>query len=134
VNGAERKTPNPEASTNIRLKEEVEQTPALKRLEEAVADEFGWAANAANQTIIRAAVDEKAQRLGLTPEDYCQLAAASQSELLALVEATTIGETAFFREPAQFAFLRQTILPQLLHDRAADQPLRLFVERRLRDG
>lgn len=98
----------------------------MKRLEEALAGEFGWAANATNQAIIRAAVDEKAQRLGLAPEDYCQLAADSESELLALVEATPLGETAFFHEPEQFAFLRQTIFPQLLRDRLPDQPLRLW--------
>ena len=95
-------------------------------MEEALADEFGWATKATNQTLIRAAVNEKAQRLGLPPADYCQLAAASQSELLALAEATAIGETSFFNAPQQFAFLRQTLLPQLLQDCPSDQPLRLW--------
>src|SRR5262245_34722484 len=108
------------------LKGIVEQTPALKRLEEALAEEFGWAANPTNKAIIHAAVDEKAQRLGLSPETYCQHAVANQSELLALVEATAIGETAFFREPQQFTFLRQTLFPQLLRARPAEEPLRLW--------
>jgi chemotaxis methyl-accepting protein methylase len=112
--------------TPIQLKEQAERPTALKSLEQALADEFGWAANAINQAIIRASIDEKAQRLGLSPEDYCQHAVGSQSELLALVEATAIGETAFFREPQQYAFLRQIVFPQLLHGRPADQPLRLW--------
>jgi chemotaxis methyl-accepting protein methylase len=105
---------------------EAGQRPALKSLAEALAEEFGWAANVTNQAIVRAAVEEKAQRLGLTAEDYCQHAVASQSELLALVEAANIGATAFFREPQQYAFLRQTILPELLQGRSADKPLRLW--------
>lgn len=112
-------------STQGDLKE-AEQMPVLKSLEKALAEEFGWAANITNQAIVRAAVEEKAQRLGLSPEDYCQHAVATQSELLALVEAANIGETAFFREPQQFAFLRQTILPALLQGRSTKEPLRVW--------
>ncbi len=112
--------------TRTQSKEAAEQTSVMKRLEEALAEEFGWAANATNKAIIQAAVDEKARRLGLSPETYCQHAVGNQSELLALVEATAIGETTFFREPPQFAFLRQTIFPQLLRDRPAEEPLRLW--------
>ncbi len=103
----------------------MEPTPALKRLEEALAEEFGWAVNAANHAVISEAVANKAQRLGVEPEDYCQLA-ASPSELLALVEETNIGATGFFREPHQFAFLRQFILPALLRQCPPDRQLRLW--------
>lgn len=92
----------------------MEQTPALKKLEEALSAEFGWAVNASNHAVISQAVTDKARRLGVSPQEYCQLAATSQSELLALVEETTIGETAFFREPHQFRYLRQRLLPALL--------------------
>jgi chemotaxis methyl-accepting protein methylase len=102
----------------------VEQIPALKKLEEALAAEFGWAVNASNHAVISQAMIEKAQRLGVSPAEYCQLAASSQSELLALVEETAIGDTAFFREPYQFRFLRQHILPALLHHRSATSPSR----------
>jgi chemotaxis protein methyltransferase CheR len=105
---------------------DVELSAAQKRLEEALADEYGWAANAANREIIAIAVASKAQRLGVPPEEYYQFAAASQSELLALVEETSIGETWFLREPEQFACLRERILPALRQTKPAERSLRLW--------
>lgn len=92
----------------------MEQLSALKKLEEALSAEFGWAVNPANHAVISHAVNQKAQRLGVSATEYSQLAAASQSELLALIEETNIGETSFFREPQQFKFLRLRLLPELL--------------------
>lgn len=103
----------------------MEPTAAQKHLEDALTEEFGWAVNAANHDIISAAVVNKAKRLSVTPEDYCQLA-ANPSELLALVEETAIGATHFFREPQQFAFLRLFILPALLRQCPPDRQLRLW--------
>ena len=102
----------------------MEQTPALKKLEEALSAEFGWAVNPANQAVISQAVNDKARRLGVSSPEYCHLAAANVSELLALVEETNIGETAFFREPHQFKFLRQRVLPGLMRSVAAVAPHR----------
>lgn len=90
-----------------------------------MAEEFGWAINAANHAVINDAVINKAQRLGVAAEDYCQLA-ANPSELLALVEETAIGATSFFREPRQFAFLRLFILPALLRQCPPARQLRLW--------
>lgn len=103
----------------------MEPTSSQKRLEEALAEEFGWALNPVNREIISAAVTNKAQRLGVAPQDYCQLA-ANPSELTALVEETDIGGTSFFREPQQFAFLRLFILPALLRQCPPDRQLRLW--------
>jgi chemotaxis methyl-accepting protein methylase len=103
----------------------VEPISSQKHLEEALAEEFGWAPNAANREIISTAVTNKAQRLGVSTQDYCQLA-ANPSELLALVEETAIGATSFFREPQQFAFLRLFILPALLRQCPPDRQLRLW--------
>lgn len=104
----------------------MESKPALKQLEEAIAEEFGWAANVANQAIINAAVAGKAQRLGMSPQDYCEFAATSQSELLALVEETAIGATGFFNAPHQFDVLRQRLLPELLNACPTERQLRLW--------
>lgn len=103
----------------------MEPTTSQKRLEEALAEEFGWALNVANREIISAAVTNKAQRLGVAAQDYCQLA-ANPSELTALVEETDIGATSFFREPQQFAFLRLFVLPALLRQCPPDRQLRLW--------
>jgi chemotaxis protein methyltransferase CheR len=43
-----------------------------------------------------------------------------------LVSELTIGETYFFREPAQFEFIRRVILPEIVHRRGPDHRLRLW--------
>ena len=43
-----------------------------------------------------------------------------------LLAEVTIGETYFFREPAQFAYLRRHVLPELASKRSAARPLRLW--------
>ncbi|HEV7666736.1 MAG TPA: CheR family methyltransferase [Chloroflexota bacterium] len=43
-----------------------------------------------------------------------------------LVEHLTVGETYFLRDPAQIAALRETILPEILLRRAAEQRLRIW--------
>jgi hypothetical protein len=63
---------------------------------------------------IRSAVASKAGRVQIEPDEYCRLAAASESELLSIVEEADSGETYFFREPGQFAFLKQEILPETI--------------------
>jgi len=50
-----------------------------------------------------------------------------QPELLDdLVGEITVGETYFFREPAQFAVIQEEILPALLSARPRDRPLRVW--------
>jgi chemotaxis protein methyltransferase CheR len=44
----------------------------------------------------------------------------------AIVAEMTIGETYFQRDPAQFDLLRRQLLPQLLADRDADRPVRVW--------
>ena len=63
---------------------------------------------------IGAAVEVKAERLRVAPEEYCRLAASSFSEMLALVEEVSLGETWFFRAPHQFDYLRDVIFPSLV--------------------
>ncbi len=71
----------------------------------------------------------------ILPESGC----ASPSDLLAsfvagtpprwlyrLVEYLTVGETYFFRDPAQIAALRELILPDLVRQRSSDRRLRVW--------
>src|SRR5262245_60374541 len=44
----------------------------------------------------------------------------------AIITHLTIGETYFFRNDAQFAALREQIVPELLHRRAATRTLRIW--------
>lgn len=104
----------------------MEQTPALKKLEEALAEHYGWSGHPALREKVNAAIANKAARLGIAPHEYCQIASGSQSELLALVEEVAASESYFFREPEQFDFLHAKILPELMESHPSDDKLRLW--------
>jgi chemotaxis methyl-accepting protein methylase len=104
----------------------MELADALKKLEEALAEHYGWSTHPFLRQEINTAIALKAGRLGITPSKYCQIAAGSQSELLALVEETAMGDSYFFREPDQFECLRTKILPELMHSHSPNGRLRLW--------
>lgn len=112
----------------------VEDASALKRLEDALAEHYGWAINPSSRIKITTAIARKAARLRVPTSEYCQLAAASESELLSLVEESAPGETYFFREPEQFDCLREKILPELIarHQPLAQSPSYYLKDDRLR--
>ena len=56
------------------------------------------------------------------PERYRLLLAKDESLLDDLIVELTVGETYFFREPAQFEFLRRVVLPGLRLDRGRAHP------------
>ncbi len=56
------------------------------------------------------------------PERYRQLLAKDESLLDDLIVELTVGETYFFREPAQFEFIRRVVLPGLRLDRGRAHP------------
>ena len=87
---------------------------ALKNIETALAEHYGWSSNPDLREKISAAIEVKAERLRVAPEEYCRIAASSFSEMLALVEEVSLGETWFFREPYQFNHLRDVIFPSLI--------------------
>src|SRR5262249_12586671 len=87
---------------------------ALKNIETALTEHYGWSSNPALREKISAAVEVKAERLRVAPEEYCRIAASSFSEMLALVEEVSLGETWFFREPHQFDHLRDVVFTDLI--------------------
>jgi chemotaxis methyl-accepting protein methylase len=104
----------------------MEPSAALKKLEEALAEHYGWGPHPELREKVNQAVAAKAGRLGIAPQEYCLIAAGSQSELLALVEEAATGESRFFRRPDQFDLLREKILPGLIADRPPREKLRLW--------
>lgn len=99
---------------------------ALKRLEEGLAEYYGWATTPASRATLTDAIAGKAERLQIGSDEYCEIAASSQSEMLALVEEAAVGETFFFRESQQFDSLRERILPTLLAAIPATGMLRIW--------
>ncbi|MFN7930146.1 MAG: CheR family methyltransferase [Blastocatellia bacterium] len=91
----------------------IEDKAALKKLEDALSENYGWAMHHGIREKVTAAVLKKSARLKVAPDQYCLLAATSSSELLSLVEEIAVTETFFFREPQQYDFLRSTVLPEL---------------------
>jgi chemotaxis protein methyltransferase CheR len=99
---------------------------ALKNIEAALSEHYGWSSSSALREKIDAAVELKAERLRVAPEEYCRIAASSFSEMLALVEEVSLGETWFFREPHQFDYLRDAIFPSLIEPGAQGERLRIW--------
>src|SRR5262249_4074154 len=99
---------------------------ALKNIESALTEHYGWSSSPALREKISAAVELKAERLRVAPEEYCRIAASSFSEMLALVEEVSLGETWFFREPRQFDYLRDVVFPVLIESGAQGERLRIW--------
>jgi chemotaxis protein methyltransferase CheR len=104
----------------------METTAALKKLEEALAEHYGWSTHPALREKINTAIASKAERLGIEPHEYCQIAASSQSELLALVEEAASSDSYFFRERNQFDCLRTKVLPELMGAHPPNGKLRFW--------
>ena len=99
---------------------------ALKNIEAALTEHYGWSSSPALREKIGAAVEVKAERLRVAPEEYCRLAASSFSEMLALVEEVSLGETWFFREAPQFDHLREVVFPRLIRSGVRGERLRIW--------
>jgi chemotaxis methyl-accepting protein methylase len=99
---------------------------ALKNIEAALTEHYGWSSSPALREKISAAIEIKAGRLRVAPEEYCRIAASSFSEMLALVEEVSIGETWFFREPHQFDHLRDVVFPNLIRSGPKGGRLRIW--------
>jgi chemotaxis methyl-accepting protein methylase len=99
---------------------------ALKNIEAALTEHYGWSSSAALREKISTAVEVKAGRLRVAPEEYCRIAASSFSEMLALVEEVPLGETWFFREPHQFDHLRDVVFPGLIESNSQGRRLRIW--------
>ena len=60
------------------------------------------------------------------PADYLNLIQASPAALDALVNELTVGETFFFREPAQFQIIRREVLPDIVNRRGPQHLVRAW--------
>lgn len=99
----------------------MEDKTALKKLEEALTEHYGWAMHVSTREKVASAVQIKAARLHVPTDQYCVLASSSSSELLSLVEEIAVSDTFFFREQAQYEFLRTIVLPELFTKHAANE-------------
>jgi chemotaxis protein methyltransferase CheR len=110
----------------------VSRGPSLSLHFVAAAEEFvrrrtGLVFRASRRSALEAGL-VKAMRRANVPEPMGYLGRLdAEPELLDdLVGEITVGETYFFREPAQFAVIREEILPALMRGRSPDRRLRMW--------
>src|SRR2546422_6241077 len=75
---------------------------ALKNIETALSEHYGWSSSPALREKIGAAVEVKAERVRAAAEEHCRIPAPSLRGKLALVEEVSPGETRLLREPPPF--------------------------------
>ena len=79
-------------------------------------EKFGLDLQGGKETLVSARLGRKIRELNLRSFDeyYRHVTADRTGEaLIALIDALTTNHTSFFREPAHFEFLRETILPRV---------------------
>ena len=98
----------------------------LYRLEQELGVRFGWTSTPALRDEVILCVKRKAARLVLEEITYYNMLLKSPAELLTLAEEVANGETAFFREPCQFSFLNDKVIPDLIKANRQSRQLRLW--------
>lgn len=82
---------------------------------------------ASRQGDVTGSVQRVMARYGIDDVDELVRRIAADGKLFdAVIAEVTVGETYFFREPAQFDAIRQVILPALLQSRRSGEPIRMW--------
>jgi two-component system CheB/CheR fusion protein len=62
-----------------------------------------------------------------SPQDYLKYLQRTSGEVHALFDDMLISVTSFFREPETFEVLKEKVFPQIIRDKGADAPVRVWV-------
>jgi chemotaxis protein methyltransferase CheR len=104
--------------------------PAYTRLKDHLIESTGLAFYADRDTQLADLINGRISDLGLPDySSYAEFLAdggKGATEMDALISQLTIGETYFFRDEAQFAAIRDIILPDLLDRKQASRELRIW--------
>lgn len=101
----------------------------FRRLRDALYDACGIRLRHGKESLVQARLASRLHDLGVPSYgallDRVERAAARGDgrELSALIDALTTNQTAFFREPAHFEYLREIVVPALAHDA---HPMRIW--------
>lgn len=102
-------------------------TSAYEKIAGLVAARSGLSFSPSLRDQAEAGIRRSMSRLGISdPVQYCTLLESDGTPFDDLVCELTVGETYFFRDPAQFEFLRREILPEVLGRRGSDHVIRLL--------
>ncbi len=89
-------------------------------IRQLVAEKTGIVLNDAKRNLVYSRLSRRLRQLGLEQfADYCGLLkAGDEGELVHFINAITTNLTSFFRENHHFEYLRDTLLPSLLQNKA----------------
>ena len=100
---------------------------ALEKLLHFVRDARGFDFTGYKRSTIERRVRRRMQDVGLESIGaYQDLLEADVDEFTALFNTLLINLTAFFRDPAAWAFLESDVLPEIISRRGPDQPVRFW--------
>jgi len=98
----------------------------LYMLEEELGSRFGWATSPASRDAVISYVKRKAEKIGFDEISYYNALLKSPAELFTLVEEATDCSTRFFREPKQFACIKEHVLPELIKSNRLMKRIRIW--------
>lgn len=82
------------------------------------------------KSLLESRLSRRLGELGLESFDqytkYLTFAPQREDELQEMLSRVTVNQTSFFRDPAQLAFIRGTVLPGLIESRCAELTLRIW--------
>lgn len=103
----------------------------FNRLSQFIYQQCGIKMPPAKKTMLEARIQKRLRIVGVHSfSEYCEWVLdprASGEELVHFIDIVTTNKTDFFREPAHFDFLTQTILPELIREEGAGVRRRLVV-------
>lgn len=101
--------------------------PGFETLARSITASTGISLPEGRAESIEIAIRRAMLRAGVhTPADYCRIIEANSQAFDDLVGELTVGETYFFRDPDQFAFIREHILPEIQQRRGSDHSVRIW--------
>ena len=102
-------------------------TPEFETIVQLVSEQTGLVFPANRHAATEAGLRRAMARTGLLhAAAYRNMVSQDGAALDDLLAELTVGETYFFREPAQFTLLRKEIIPRLAERRRANQPIRVW--------
>jgi chemotaxis protein methyltransferase CheR len=101
--------------------------PDFRHVKQAIVSITGLQYYDDKEQALAERAEQQRHRLGCSRPDYLhRVLGSGGDEMAALIDEITIGETYFFRYPAQFDALRRVVLPERLSHRRRDRVLRIW--------
>jgi len=116
-------------STTVPTKRSPQKTASkthLYMVEKQLAERFGWTSTPASRDAVISYIKSKAEKLGFDEISYYNTVLKSEAELFTLVDEVADCNTRFFRDPKQFACIRDHVIPELIKSNKASKQLRIW--------